>query len=342
MGNRASRQAINYSIRAPYEEEHSPFIKSFDVTDSRKEIQRFYEKYGFVVFRNVLTEEEISLSINDLWKEYPGADQSDPSTWSVVNQPHGFVGIEPNNGKQLWNNRQHPLVYSAFKMMYEIISGRPLKESLLALLARGSIMLPTTGPNGKEEYLVNRLPHFDLNPYVWCGMVEQSKDNPMYEEMYNSYPFLIAEGNNTLSHGLPKLRAVLQLSDSLETTGGLECLPGFHNQLKLWCEQHPPRQSYGQSDFSLGIAKGDPIDVNMQKMTVRKGSLILFSAELPHSMYPNLSEGFRFAQFLRMSPLSTLELSEEMETRRKKLLLEHIPKDLVITEIGREVFHLEF
>jgi ectoine hydroxylase-related dioxygenase (phytanoyl-CoA dioxygenase family) len=79
----------------------------------------------------------------------------------------------------------------------------------------------------------------------------------------------------------------------------------------------------------------------MQKITVRAGSIIVFSAELPHSMFPNESEGFRYAQYLRMAPLSTLELLPENFARRQQMVRQNLPPELEITAIGKEVFLLD-
>ena len=49
---------------------------------------------------------------------------------------------------------------------------------------------------------------------------------------------------------------------------------------------------------------------NMQKIFMRKGSMMVFTRELPHNIYYNLSDKFRFAQYLRMSPQSALMLNE--------------------------------
>ena len=215
MGNRYGK--IDYTIRAPYDNDSHKYLQSFDIDANPKEIKAFYDKYGFVIFNNILTEEEINLSIDDLWNEYgEKVSRHDPTTWEIVKDPHGFVGAQPHDGKQLWNNRQNPKVYKAFKMMYEMISRRKLKEPLISCLARGSIMLPTKGPYGKEEYKIERLPHFDLNPYVWCGMLEQTKDSPYAKEMYEIYPFMIGEGNNTLGHGYPKLMSLEDKENGIE------------------------------------------------------------------------------------------------------------------------------
>jgi hypothetical protein len=64
---------------------------------------------------------------------------------------------------------------------------------------------------------------------------------------------------------------------------------------------------------------------NMQKVYQRAGSILIFSRELPHNIYPNDSENFRYAQYLRMSPESTLCLTPEEKDLRKKALKNMIP-----------------
>lgn len=111
---------------------------------------------------------------------------------------------------------------------------------------------------------------------------------------------MLAEGNNTPNIGFPKLRAVLQLSDSTEHAGGFECLPGFNNNIRKWCKQTPSFEN--MSPYGWGLRQTDEIVQHMQKITCRRGSLIIFSAELPHTMFPNESENFRYALYLRMTP----------------------------------------
>lgn len=344
MGNfQGTVKEIDYSIRAPYDEKDPRFVKSFQLSDSLEEISQFYESYGFVVFDNILNEVEIDQSIQDLWAVYDGASPDDPSTWRKVRHPFGFAGEEPIGGLQLWNNRQHPNVYQSFKLTYEAATKKKLTEPLVACLDRGNIMLPTSGPNGKTEYETARCLHFDLNPYIWCQVAKQIKDEDdmYYKLMYDRYFLLLSEGNNTLSHGYPKLRAVLQISESTEDRGGLELLSGFHNQIKLWCKLNPPKDaSFRSNSYGYGVAAGDPIEKNLQKITVRKGSIIIFSSELPHTMFPNESDQFRYAQYLRMAPLSTLELSEEQKKKRETLIRQNVPPDLTITDLGKEVFLL--
>jgi DNA-directed RNA polymerase subunit L len=69
MGNKVAKlKVIDYSIRAPYEDEEKTYIRSFSLNDDDpKQILEFYSNYGFVVFRDILNEEEIEKSIDDLW-----------------------------------------------------------------------------------------------------------------------------------------------------------------------------------------------------------------------------------------------------------------------------------
>lgn len=337
MGN-SQPSAIDYSIRAPYDEQDGRFVRSFAMDADEKKIAEFYKTYGFIVFDNMLGEDEINRSIDDLWDSYPGAVREDPSTWDLAAHPFSFAGDHPSDGVQLWDNRQNPNVYAAFKLAYEASSGKPLNEPLVSCLDRGSLMLPTKGPFGKEDYMATRIPHFDLNPYVWCGMCK-GKDMPKYLS-YEHYNLMLSEGNNTASHGLPKLRAVLQLSESTEFAGGFECMVGFHRQISQWCKLNAIKKA-SVNPYGWGVPHNDPIEQNLQKITVRKGSLIIFTAELPHTMFPNESEQFRYAQYLRMAPLSTLELSDEAFAKRRALLKAHMPTGLQVSELGREVFLLK-
>lgn len=61
---------------------------------------------------------------------------------------------------------------------------------------------------------------------------------------------------------------------------------------------------------------------------MRKGSLLIFTRELPHNIYQNKSENFRYAQYLRMSPLSSLCLTPELVESRKKLIKMILPKNM--------------
>ena len=56
---------------------------------------------------------------------------------------YGFVDTQPINRPQIWKNRSNRNVYKAFKKMYEVTAGEALKEPLLALFDRGSLLRPS-------------------------------------------------------------------------------------------------------------------------------------------------------------------------------------------------------
>lgn len=126
-----------------------------------------------VVFDNVLKKDEIEKSIQELWDEvqqssYNKIDKNDQKTWNFENQPmlqaFGFVSNDIISRPQFWKNRYNPKVYKAFKSLFELSSGEKLKEPLLAIFDRGSILRPSKlHPKWKTE----PLPHFDINPWWW-------------------------------------------------------------------------------------------------------------------------------------------------------------------------------
>ena len=80
--------------------------------------------------------------------------------------------------------------------------------------------------------------------------------------------------------GYTKLAGVLALSDTNELSGGFECVPGFQNHIRRWCETTP---------YNTPIQKDEVLMKNFQKIFLKKRSMLVFSRELPHNIYPNLS-----------------------------------------------------
>jgi ectoine hydroxylase-related dioxygenase (phytanoyl-CoA dioxygenase family) len=75
---------------------------------------------------------------------------------------------------------------------------------------------------------------------------------------------------------------------------------GFQNYIRKWCEV---------KDYGTRIERDKELMKVFQKVPMKKGSLLLFTRELPHNIYPNKSDKFRYAQYLRMTPESTLMLT---------------------------------
>jgi ectoine hydroxylase-related dioxygenase (phytanoyl-CoA dioxygenase family) len=79
-----------------------------------------------------------------------------------------------------------------------------------------------------------------------------------------------------------------------------------------------------------------------QKVLQRRGSLLLFTRELPHNIFSNLSGKWRFAQYLRMAPLSTLFLTELERQKRRECVKRFLPPGLPVDDpISKEIYMLE-
>ena len=183
----------------------------------------FYRKYGLVVFRNVITPEEVELSVDDLWKDTigfftdstdkePTLKRDDPQTWGAIkgwHKKYGFVGHSVIDQIQFWKNRSNQKVYECFKKTYEAESGKPLKEPLLCNFDRGSMMLPA-GIN--PEWITDSIYHFDIDPWRWVGMHSGGQGVMKYNGL--EIHRLLSEGNYTPYVGYTKLAGVLALSDT--------------------------------------------------------------------------------------------------------------------------------
>ncbi len=114
-----------------------------------------------------------------------------------------------------------------------------------------------------------------------------------------------AEINNVrLDVGGPHNQGVLNLRDNLEADGGTALVPGFHKCYRQWAEALGTweRNRVGQRRRGNAFVFGnpfDPIHKLMRRVTLRRGSLLLWNQMTVHGAVPNASSNFRVAQFVR-------------------------------------------
>ena len=120
------------------------YCVSFTV-DEVDQFMSFYDKYGLVVIRDVLTEEECGESERECWdfmeRHSEGElKREDPSTWDNNNWPAlsclGILGNEVVLSPQFFANRQNPKIYKAFTHLLG-------SEDLISNIGRASCMRPT-------------------------------------------------------------------------------------------------------------------------------------------------------------------------------------------------------
>ncbi|KAL9657299.1 hypothetical protein ABK040_011519 [Willaertia magna] len=121
------------------------FVKSFHLEQDEKEICKFFQHYGFVVIKNVLNQEQINTTIEDVWNvilgkdkttspiyeslnnfhgnDFKPVDRNDPTTWTVENgwpdlDTCGLLGNHPIFSKTALENRQNENVYKSFQLLF--------------------------------------------------------------------------------------------------------------------------------------------------------------------------------------------------------------------------------
>eukprot|EP01095_Lingulamoeba_sp_RSL-Kostka_P001398 TRINITY_DN11979_c0_g1_i3.p1 TRINITY_DN11979_c0_g1~~TRINITY_DN11979_c0_g1_i3.p1 ORF type:complete len:220 (+),score=68.45 TRINITY_DN11979_c0_g1_i3:38-697(+) len=131
-----------------YDEEG--FVKDFSVDDIEG-IVDFFNEYGFVVVKNVLTDEECDQSIEEIWNYIldisPGVERDNPETWerSWPGTRIGFIGNGVANGIKSWENRLNKNIHDSFKAVYSSDHNEYEndKEDLMVSVDRYGIMKPT-------------------------------------------------------------------------------------------------------------------------------------------------------------------------------------------------------
>ena len=73
------------------------YIKTFDAVKDLKELKDFFSTYGFVVLRDVLSDEQCKKTLDEFWKsnESSGLKRDDASTWEQYWKNQKFGHLTP-------------------------------------------------------------------------------------------------------------------------------------------------------------------------------------------------------------------------------------------------------
>jgi hypothetical protein len=93
------------------------------------------------------------------------------------------------------------------------------------------------------------------------------------------------------------IQGILCLTDDDGTSGGFQCVPGFHNTLEAWLARQPPGYATRCPDTS---------DMTITPIPMKAGDYLIFHGFLPHGNRANLSRHPRLAQYFTMFPRSDL------------------------------------
>ena len=92
-------------------------------------------------------------------------------------------------------------------------------------------------------------------------------------------------------------QGLIALTDAKISDGGFHCVPGSHLNPNIY-------ESMLESNGNIQVPLNHPIRTHIQKISMRRGSLLVWNSLLAHANYPNNSSNFRAVQYIRMLPIS--------------------------------------
>ncbi|CAF0939791.1 unnamed protein product [Adineta steineri] len=300
------------------------FIISFNV-EQQEEILTFFEKHGVVVVSNVLSDEQCQRSVDEVWlflqEMYnQNIDRNKPETWSSGWPSFSKIGIVGNERwlyPQACDNRQNPNIYQVFRTLLG-------ENELIVNITRAGLMRPTkniffSSLNKTEDReawkTISEWLHLDMNPLT--GRTTTYGFEHVGEGHFDSSKDPDTAMNNPVNNGMRirKLQGILALADCREEDGGFHAVPGFQHFIETWTKQNKQiciDANQSGDPTTVQIPQDDPIRQYIQRMPIRKGSLLVWDSRLPHGNYPNNSSSMRIVQYLHMAPVND-------EAIRKKL-----------------------
>ncbi len=294
----------NCFLRAPVDSEG--FVVTFNC-EQGQEIRNFFEKYGFVCIRDVLTDSEIGKTCEEFFAQFDRDNEASIESF-FGQQPFakfGVIGKEPTLSTAMLNNRQNRKVYAAFSAIFET-------DELIVDHDRFGALRPTA--NHPKWKTIDRWLHLDCNPQTGAVAVESFGNGSVKHDWNNT--FLV--------------QGFLALTDAREPDGGFHCVPGGHKYALEWSKKVEKQGS------TLVVDPDDPIREHIQKISVRKGCLLVWNSFLFHANRPNFSLNWRLVQYIRMYP-AWLTPFTPLEP-----LTSSYPPDFKMTELGKKLFGIVF
>ena len=89
------------------------------------------------------------------------------------------------------------------------------------------------------------------------------------------------------------VQGVLSLVDATPEQGGFQCVPGFHRRIDAWIATQPADRDPFRPDTT---------GMQVERIPMRAGDLLIWDSRLPHGTAPNLSDRPRVAQYISMFP----------------------------------------
>ncbi len=318
------------------------------------DVFQFFHKYGFVVFENVLNEQDCATTCAEIWDQLEeknaGLDRNNFETFELMSsKTYGLAPQPAVFSDQLLKNRINPKVIAIFQAMLQ-------SQDIIISHDRWCLYRPTQIIKDKPEYKNSwKTPsnlHLDLNPWTY-----NTGCTPINDLEFEHVRDFSKELNGVSILTSPNIQGILSLTDNHESDGGTLLVPGFHHIFAKWCStlssmkdqiargsrQEENRLVWrGHGAGSYKFSSFDPIHSLKQRITMRAGSLLIWDQRVVHGSSPNHSHKFRIAQFIRAFRESSLS-SSRFQARSAYLKKEFLRKERIknISDSGKKVLGIK-
>eukprot|EP01133_Synstelium_polycarpum_P013656 gene13656-16081_t len=324
------------------QEDDEGYTQSFGLGDLEGEegpAKQFFERFGFVVVRDVLTPQDCQNTVSEIFDiiehKSPTFNRKDRSTWDAFPTDdaipqYGSPSRPPIFTRQFLMNRQNENVYRVFSTFLN-------NKDLMVNNDRCCFFRPTVdapGALGKPAWATKSNLHLDMNPFNWMGDGKACRAE-LDRLRYVKHSEFIVENNSPSHLDGVQLQGVLNLMDNQQLDGGYIVVPGFHHHfVEFFREKKPDFNSvswnWNQKDVLFKLAK---------RISMRVGSIVIWDQRMPHGSANNTSSNPRMAQFIKIYPRSTVSQARyDSRARTVSSILKSMPEPFPLTDIGASLF----
>jgi len=312
----------------PTEIPRDPTDPRFTISFTLDEVEAakdFFNEWGFLVYRDILSPSECDATVSEIWDyleeaHHPNLSRLDPTTHSQLSARYGLPDDQAIFTPQFVKNRQNLNLHRALN------SVTPLFDE--------SLPSPTPASEVSPNSLTLSHDRFCVYPPSKCDPTSSTTNPPVHLDIcpWSYYPDAAhakrdeeTDPDRLTYHGDTRIRelvdwraeincvrgevgdhhqGLISLLDNLEEDGGTVVVPKFHKSFKSWqkalgtWEENRVGQRRRGCSFNFHNPS-DPIHKLARRVTLRKGSLLVWDQRTVHGAVPNRSESFRIAQFVR-------------------------------------------
>ena len=131
--------------------------------------------------------------------------------------------------------------------------------------------------------------HWDMNPHT---------------TRTTTFGFKEKDRNQNKGYDRPKVQCILTFVDCRAEDGGFHCVPGFQKHIRSWSMANREKFIPTLHDTTIQVPSDDPMRRDIQKVSARKGSIVIWSSCLPHGTFPNDSPNPRAIQYIHFADLN--------------------------------------